>query len=165
LWSVRRSACARGCLWRGPKTLATAWRVTCPACGAPLSDTDERPDTRETLRDTSPFGCLSPEALAGEPIIERFLCGDGSFELSPIALMRALLVQTWLPFAVAAPPGLGARHALSGARLFFPRGSMCTNLVARQLFETSRSTAKAPGRVDGLLLVDDSEGASMGRPL
>jgi hypothetical protein len=36
--------------------------------------------------------------LAGEAIIERFLRGDSSFELSPIALMRALLVQTWRPF-------------------------------------------------------------------
>jgi len=74
-----------------------AWRVTCPACGAPLSDTNERPDSGETLRDTSPFGCLWPEAIAGETLIERFLHGDSSFEYSPIALMRALLVQTWRP--------------------------------------------------------------------
>jgi len=74
-------------------------RVTCPVCGAPLSDTNERPDGRETLRDTSPFGHLWPEALAGEAIVERFLRGNCSFESSPIALMRALLVQTWRPFA------------------------------------------------------------------
>ena len=37
------------------------------------------------------------EALAGEAIIERFLRGDGSVERSPVALMRALLVQTWWP--------------------------------------------------------------------
>ena len=41
-----------------PKHWRKAWRVTCPACGAPLSDTNERPDARETLRDTSPFGRL-----------------------------------------------------------------------------------------------------------
>ena len=81
-----------------PKHWRKAWRVTCPTCGAPLCDTNERPDARETLRDTSPFGRLWPEALAGEAIIERFLRGDSSFELSPIALMRALLVQTWRPF-------------------------------------------------------------------
>ena len=28
-----------------PKHWRKAWRVTCPACGAPLSDTNERPDT------------------------------------------------------------------------------------------------------------------------
>ena len=83
-----------------PKHWRKAWRVTCPTCGAPLCDTNERPDARETLRDTSPFGRLWPEALAGEAIIERFLRGDSSFELSPIALMRALLVQTWRPFGV-----------------------------------------------------------------
>jgi hypothetical protein len=80
-----------------PKHWRKAWRVTCPPCGAPLSDTDERPDVRETLRDTSPFEHLWPEALAGEEVVERFLGGDDSFEYSPIALMRALLVQTWRP--------------------------------------------------------------------
>ena len=81
-----------------PKHWRKAWRVTCPACGTPLSDTSERADNSETLRDTSPFQVLWPEALAGEEIIERFLRGDGVFEYSPIALMRALLVQTWRPY-------------------------------------------------------------------
>ena len=49
-----------------PKHWRKAWRVTCPACGAPLSDTNERPATGETLRDTSPFARLWTEALAGE---------------------------------------------------------------------------------------------------
>ena len=80
-----------------PKHWRKAWRVTCPACGAPFLDTNERPDSGETLRDTSPFGRLWPEAIAGETLIERFLHGDSSFEYSPIALMRALLVQTWRP--------------------------------------------------------------------
>ena len=80
-----------------PKHWRKAWRVTCPACGAPLSDTSERPDAHETLRDTSPFGRLWPEALAGEAIFERFRRGDSSFESSPVALMRALLVRTWRP--------------------------------------------------------------------
>ena len=86
--------------------------------GTPLSDTNERPDASDTLRDTSPFGHLWPEALIGEVIIERFLRGDGSFESSPIALMRALLVQTWRPFGANGrnPAGLGARHALSRVR-------------------------------------------------
>ena len=53
---------------------------------------------RDTLRDTSPFGRLWPEALVGEAIIERFLRGNSSFKSSPVALMRALLVQTWRPF-------------------------------------------------------------------
>jgi hypothetical protein len=98
-----------------PKHWRKAWRVTCPACGAPLSDTNERPDAHETLRDTSPFGRLWPEALAGEAIIERFLRGDSSsFESSPVALMRALLVQTWRPCgANGRDPALGWRSARS----------------------------------------------------
>jgi hypothetical protein len=80
-----------------PKHWRKAWRVTCPVCGAPLSDTNDRPDARETLRETSPFGRLWREALAGEAIMEGFLRGDCSFESSPVALMRALLVQTWRP--------------------------------------------------------------------
>lgn len=74
-----------------------AWRITCPACSAPLSDTNEHPDSGETLRDTSPFADVWKEAVAGEAIIERFLHGAGSFDYSPIVLMRALLVQTWRP--------------------------------------------------------------------
>ena len=97
-----------------PKHWRKAWRVTCPTCGAPLCDTNERPDARETLRDTSPFGRLWSEALAGEAIIERFLRGDSSFELSPIALMRALLVQTWRPFgANGRAPLVAGRSARS----------------------------------------------------
>ena len=69
-----------------------------PLAARLFADTNERPDARETLRDTSPFGRLWSEALGGEAIIERFLRGDSSFELSPIALMRALLVQIWRPF-------------------------------------------------------------------
>ena len=78
-----------------------AWRVTCPVCGSPLSDTIEHRDNRESLRDTSPFGRLWSEALAGEEIIERFLGGDDSFEYSPITLMRLLLVQTWRPLSAS----------------------------------------------------------------
>lgn len=81
-----------------PKHWRLAWRVTCPTCGAPFSDTIERPHSNETLRDTSPFYRLWPEALAGEAIIESFLHGDDTFEYSPIALMQALLVQTWRLF-------------------------------------------------------------------
>ena len=62
-----------------------------------LSDSNERHLNRETLRETSPFAHLWKEALAGEAIIERFFHGDSSFDYSPIALMRALLVQTWRP--------------------------------------------------------------------
>jgi hypothetical protein len=80
-----------------PKHWRKAWRITCPACGAPLSDTSERPDTGETLQDTSPFADVWKEAVAGEAIVERFLRGDNSFDYSPIALMRALLVHTWRP--------------------------------------------------------------------
>ena len=72
----------------------------------------ERPHSNETLRDTSPFYRLWPEALAGEAIIERFLHGDDTFEYSPIALMQALLVQT-APFRCEWPGPhcrLGARH-------------------------------------------------------
>jgi hypothetical protein len=78
-----------------------AWRITCPVCRSPLCDTDEHYDNRESLRDTSPFGFLWSEALAGEEIIERFLGGDDAFEYSPIALMRLLLVQTWRPLSAS----------------------------------------------------------------
>jgi hypothetical protein len=78
-----------------------AWRITCPVCGSSLSDTNEHPGNSESLRDTSPFGHLWPEALAGEEIIERFLGGDESVEYSPITLMRLLLVQTWRPFTAS----------------------------------------------------------------
>jgi len=40
-------------------------------------------------------------------IIERFLRGDSSFERSPIALMRALLVQTWRPLRERSQPSQG----------------------------------------------------------
>jgi hypothetical protein len=59
-----------------PKHWRKAWRVTCPACGTPLSDTNERPNSGETLRDTSPFVKVRTEAVAGEAVIERFLHGD-----------------------------------------------------------------------------------------
>jgi len=81
-----------------PKHWRLAWRIICPTCGAPFSDTIERPHSNATLRDTSPFYRLWPEALAGEAIIESFLRGDDTFEYSPIALMQALLVQTWRLF-------------------------------------------------------------------
>ena len=81
-----------------PKHWRLAWRITCPTCSAPFSDMIERPHSNETLRDTSPFYRLWPEALAGEAIIERFFHGDDTFEYSPIALMQALLVQTWRLF-------------------------------------------------------------------
>jgi hypothetical protein len=80
-----------------PQHWRKAWRVTCPACGTPLSDTNERPNSGETLRDTTPFAHVWKEAVAGEAIIERFLHGDSSFDYSPITLMRALLVHTWRP--------------------------------------------------------------------
>ena len=81
-----------------PKHWRLAWRITCPTCGTAFSDTTERPQSNETLRDTSPFFRLWPEALAGEATIERFLHGDHTFEYSPVALMQALLVQTWRLF-------------------------------------------------------------------
>lgn len=91
-----------------PKHWRLAWRITCPACGALFSDTIERPHSNETLRDTSPFGPLWPEALVGEAIVESFLHGDGTFEYSPIALMQALLVQTWRLFSAnCRAPGVG----------------------------------------------------------
>jgi hypothetical protein len=64
---------------------------------SPLSGTNERPDSGETLRDTSPFVEVWTEAVAGEAVIERFLHGDSSFDYSLITLMRALLVHTWRP--------------------------------------------------------------------
>jgi hypothetical protein len=45
------------------------------------------------------------EALASEAIIESFVRGDSFFEYSPIALMCALLVQTWGPCGAKAQTG------------------------------------------------------------
>ena len=79
-----------------------------PLAARPSRTRTSAPTPTETLRDTSPFGHLWPEALAGEAIIERFLRGDSSFELSPVVLMRALLVQTWRPCgANGRDPALG----------------------------------------------------------
>jgi hypothetical protein len=78
-----------------------AWRITSPVCRSPLSDTSERPDNNECLRDTSPFGHLWTDALAGEAIIECFLGGGGCLEYPPITLMRLLLVQTWRPISAS----------------------------------------------------------------
>ena len=95
-------------LLKDPPLILLDRRVTCPACGAPLSDTNERPDAHEDLARHQPLRALWPEALAGEAIIELFLRGDSSFELSPVALMRALLVQTWRPCgANGRDPALG----------------------------------------------------------
>jgi TniQ len=90
-----------------PKDWRKAWRISCSACGAPLSDTNERHGTRETLRNTNPFRSLWSEALTGEAIVERFLHGDCSFMSSPITLMRALLVQTWRPLRERLQPRQG----------------------------------------------------------
>jgi hypothetical protein len=39
-----------------PKHWRKAWRVTCPTCGAPLGDTNERPDARETPALSDAYG-------------------------------------------------------------------------------------------------------------
>lgn len=126
-----------------PKHWRKAWRVTCPACGASLSDTNERPDTGETLRDTSPFADVWKEAVAGEAIIERFLHGDSSFDYSPIALMRALLVQTWRP------SGANGREPASGWALVrsFPNSTILLGLSsARSIMQPSRLFRSRSGR-------------------
>jgi hypothetical protein len=79
-----------------PKHWRKAWRVTCPACGAPFSDTDERPGNGETLRDTSPFGPYGRKLWQARRSLSVF----GPFEYSPSALMRVLLAQTWRPCGV-----------------------------------------------------------------
>jgi hypothetical protein len=77
----------------------------------------------------SPFGRLWPEALAGEAIIERFLRGDCSFESSPVALMRALLVQTWRPF------GANGRDPVAGWALgtLFPEFDELARPIKRKI--------------------------------
>ena len=104
-----------------------AWRVTCPTCGAPLCGTNERPDARKTLRDASPFRV--PMA-GGEAIVERFLRGDSSFELLPIADTRAArLVQTWRPF------GANGRGPASGWVLgtLFPQFDELARPIKRRI--------------------------------
>ena len=119
-----------------PKHWRKAWRVTCPVCSAPLCDTNEHPDARETLRDSSPFADLWSEALAGEAIVERFLCSDSSFELSPIALMRALLVLTWRPC------GANGRDPAKGWALgtLFPEFDELARPIKRKVNHTAVTT-------------------------
>ena len=129
-----RSPCAdrharEGASGAVPKHWRKAWRVTCPACGAPLSHTNERPDSGETLRDTSPFARVWKEAFAGEAIIERFFHDDSSLDYSPIALMRALLVQTWRPC------GANGRDPVVGWALgtIFPEFDDLVRLIKRRI--------------------------------
>lgn len=120
-----------------------AWRVTCPVCGSPLSDTIEHRDNRESLRDTSPFGRLWSEALAGEEIIERFLGGDDSFEYSPITLMRLLLVQTWRPFTAARSYENSIGWVLG---TLFPEFDVLARPIKRRITHHAISTLPVPFR-------------------
>ena len=45
-----------------PKHWRKAWRITCPVCGTPLSDTNERPTAARPCATPSPFGHLWSEA-------------------------------------------------------------------------------------------------------
>ena len=81
------------------KHWSKAWRITCPVCGEALTDTNEHRGSRPTLLETTPFQGLWPEAVAGESIIEKYLSDERRAELSPIAILRLLLVQTWKPIA------------------------------------------------------------------
>jgi hypothetical protein len=79
------------------KHWSKAWRITCPDCGAPFTDTNEHRGSRATLLETTPFDDLWPEAIVGERLVEKYL-GDGQIaEHSPRAVMQLLLVQTWKP--------------------------------------------------------------------
>jgi len=80
-----------------PKHWSKAWRITCPVCGLAFTDANEHRGSRATLRDTTPFDDLWPEAVAGEQIIERYLPERRPAEHSPVAVMQMLLVQTWKP--------------------------------------------------------------------
>ncbi len=80
-----------------PKHWSKAWRITCPSCGLPFTDTNEHRGSRATLLETAPFEDLWSEALVGEQIIERHVIDQRAAEHSPIAILRLLLVQTWKP--------------------------------------------------------------------
>lgn len=81
------------------KNWSKAWRITCPVCRAPFTDTNEHRGSRATLLETTPFDELWSEAVEGERIVEQFLAGERRDEHSPISIMRLLLVQTWKPSA------------------------------------------------------------------
>src|SRR5271166_3074210 len=79
------------------KHWSKAWRITCPACGAAFTDTNEHRGSRATLLETTPFEDLWSEALVGERLVERYLAGEKRDGHSPIAILQLLLVQTWKP--------------------------------------------------------------------
>jgi hypothetical protein len=84
-----------------PKHWSKAWRITCPACGLPFTDTNEHRGSRATLLETSPFEDLWLEALVGEQIVEKHVVDEKAAEHSPVAVLRLLLVQTWKPITGA----------------------------------------------------------------
>lgn len=84
-----------------PKHWSKAWRITCPACGLPFTDTNEHRGSRATLLETSPFEDLWLEALVGEQIVEKHVVDKKAAEHSPVAVLRLLLVQTWKPITGA----------------------------------------------------------------
>ena len=79
------------------KHWSKAWRITCPVCGLPFTDTNEHRGSRATLLETTPFEGLWSEALAGEHFVDQYLADGKHAEHSPIAVLQLLLVQTWKP--------------------------------------------------------------------
>jgi hypothetical protein len=79
------------------KHWSKAWRITCPACGLPFTDTNEHRGSRATLLETTPFEDLWLEAVAGEQIVEQYIVDEKPAEHCPIAILQMLLVQTWKP--------------------------------------------------------------------
>ena len=116
-----------------PKHWSKAWRITCPACGLPFTDTNEHRGSHATLLETSPFEDLWSEALVGEQIVERHVIDEKAAEHSPIAVLRSLLVQTWKPITG------NLEHPVVGWVLgtFFPNFDVRARPIKRRVTHTA----------------------------
>ena len=68
------------------------WRITCRACGGRLVDAS---DSRETETKVDTFDEHWCSAREGEKLLERQAFGFDAIALSPIAILRLLLLPRW----------------------------------------------------------------------
>jgi len=119
-----------------PKHWSKAWRITCPVCSLPFTDTNEHRGSRETLLHTTFFDDLWSEAEDGERIVERFIADGNSIEHSPVSILQLLLVQTWKPITD------DLEHPIVGWVLgtLFPEFDRCARPIKRRVTHTAIAT-------------------------
>jgi hypothetical protein len=125
------------------KHWSKAWRITCPACRLPFTDTNEHRGSRATLLETSPFEDLWLEALVGEQIVENHVVDEKAAEHSPVAVLRLLLVQTWKPITGA------LEHPVVGWVLgtLFPNFDVRARPIKRRVTHTAIASRSIAGSV------------------